>query len=80
MDFDKLRGVKADIKVMIYECQSDDLEGKFRSYLADCALIGPDEAFLFVKFDGQRASAFWWKAERKGPFDKTEIAFKRVAG
>ena len=77
-DFDKLRMVKGDIKVMIYEWAEDDgrLEEALKGYLKDIQLLSTEEAFLFLNFDHGKPSAHWWQPEKSGRQD--EIVFKRI--
>ena len=77
-DFDKLRGIKADIKVLIHQCDSKELMDKLKTYLADNALITRDEAYLLVKLCRDKTESHWWKPEREGPFTATEINFQPI--
>jgi hypothetical protein len=77
-DFDKLVGVKADIKVLIHQCSGSDLLGILTANcLVGNALISPDEAFVLVRFDGHKLiDPCWWHPDRKGPFADREIDFE----
>ena len=73
--FDKLVGVKADIKVFIYEGDQEQWETICKPYLADYALLSPQEAFLTMRFDkGFHCS--WWKPSRPGVHEANEIVFE----
>jgi hypothetical protein len=76
--FDKLRGVKADVKIFIYEGELKRCEKIYRSYLSDNALLSPNEAFLFLKFD-EEFKASWWKPSRQGVHRADEIIFDAIA-
>ena len=76
--FDKLRGVKADIKVFIYEGEPHQWEEIRQRYLADYALLSPDEAFLLLTFN-KRFQASWWKPSRPGVHRVDEITFEAIA-
>lgn len=79
-DFDKLRMVKRDIKVMIYEWPEGDgrLEDALKGYLKDIQLLSTEEAFLFLNFDHGKPSAHWWQPEKSGKQDKNKIFFKPI--
>jgi hypothetical protein len=82
--FDKLRAVKADIKVFIFQWgHSRDgklpapIEKIFKSSLASCGHHHPGhEIYLFMQFDGEAATLFLWEPIVSGPFsdpDKINI-------
>jgi len=77
--FDKLRGVKADIKVFIYEEDKEDWEKIWPEYLTNYALLSPDEAFLILKFDHSFFRASWWQPSKPGVHSKGEITFEQLA-
>jgi hypothetical protein len=76
--FDKLIGVKGDIKVFIFEEEeSQQWEMIRQAYLAGYALLSPDEAFLILKLDGG-FQASWWKPSRPGAHRQDEITFEPI--
>jgi hypothetical protein len=83
--FDKLRGVKGDVKVLIYEREPgpDDTQPPsevreiLEGYLMDMALLSPDEAFLFLNITASGQEAHWWKPVNPGKQDKIE--FKKIS-
>lgn len=78
-DFEKLTGVKSDIKVLIHDCQSGDLLKKLSGAIPGNAnaLVSPREGFLIVGFEGDRVrESRWWIPDREGPFEIEEIEFR----
>jgi len=75
--FDKLRGVKADIKIFIYEGDESQWEKIWRTYLTNSALLSTDEAFLTLKFNNG-FQAMWWKPSRHGIHRSDEIIFESI--
>ncbi|HTU49249.1 MAG TPA: hypothetical protein VMF56_01575 [Acidobacteriaceae bacterium] len=75
-DFEKLAGVKSDIKVMIHECRSEELLDRLKDAISGNALISPSEAFLIIGFEGEKSQAHWWIPDRNGPFAIREIDFQ----
>jgi hypothetical protein len=43
-------------------------------------LVSPDEAFVFVRFDGSDIEARWWHPSRQGPFEASEIEVEPLIG
>lgn len=79
-DFDKLCGVKADIKVLIHENRKGDLlKALARNCLAANSLITRGEGFLVVKFNGDKTDSRCWIPGRRGPFEADEIRFQSIA-
>lgn len=78
-DFEKLTGVKSDVKVLIHECRSQDLLQKLRGAISGNALIYPGEAFLIFGFQGETSEALWWIPKRNGPFDPKDIIFQKLS-
>lgn len=82
--FDKLRCVKGDIKVLIYEVseqpngsQPPDTVSKIvTNYLKDLALLSDEEAFLLLNFNSHQKWAHWWKPTSSGR--PTEIRFSPI--
>jgi hypothetical protein len=72
--FDKLRLVKGDIKVLIYEVGEQPDGGQppkrvteiVSSYLKDLTLLSTNEAFLLMNFNRSRKWAHWWKPTAQG--------------
>jgi hypothetical protein len=78
--FDKLRAIKADIKVLIfqYEHGSGVLPAKVRSrivaYLTKSHHHHPKrEFYVFVQYQGNKAQLFLWEPPGVGPFKDEEI-------
>jgi hypothetical protein len=72
--FDKLRLVKGDIKVLIYEVANQP-EGTqlprpvgkvVTEYLMELSLLSTDEAFLFLNFNRQEKWTHWWQPNYSG--------------
>ena len=76
--FDKLRGVKADVKVFVFEGEAQDWERVRREYLTDYAFLSPDEAFLILNLDHRSFRASWWKPSRPGVHTEDEITFDPI--
>jgi hypothetical protein len=78
--FDKLLGVKADIKVFVFEGETQEWESIRREYLTGYALLSPDEAFLLLKFDESKRGfhASWWKPSKCGIHREDEINFDPI--
>lgn len=84
--FDKLRGVKADVKLLLYEWERKPDDGNpdepirkiFTSYLSNNALITNSEAFAFIQYDGDTPYAYWWKPTRSGRHSEYEVNFKKI--
>ena len=72
--FDKLRGVKGDIKVLIFECPMkgdatrppDNVMRIVEPYLKELSLLSDGEAFLLLHFANKGKRAHWWKPTRQG--------------
>ncbi len=75
-DFEKLVGVKSDIKVLIHQCRSKKLLEYLKDAISGNALISSNEAFLVVGFEGEKSQAHWWIPDRNGPFAIKEIDFQ----
>jgi hypothetical protein len=75
-DFDKLVGVKSDVKVLIHECGSKELMGGLKDAISGNALISSSEAFLVVGFEGEKSQAHWWIPDGSGPFAIKDIDFQ----
>jgi hypothetical protein len=72
--FNKLRGVKSDLKVLVFDADTE-VESIFRSYLVETALHYPSEQYLFVQFDRSESKVFSWKPVRHGAHLPEEIVF-----
>jgi hypothetical protein len=82
--FDKLRGVKAPLKLLIFEQRMDPngqfpepLHGRIKNYLLRYNGHQASETYLFIQFDNDRSAAFKWKPLNDGIHDE-EIAFEKV--
>ncbi len=63
--FDKLRGVKSDVKLFVFEgldTWTDDL----REYLEGYAQLDPVETFVFMRWNHDHWERFWWKPALAG--------------
>lgn len=72
--FDKLVGVKADIKVFIYEGNEQQWAAVKNEYLKNYALLSTAEAFLVLHWDGHRFHCSWWQPTKSGV--QTEVEFR----
>jgi len=73
--FDKLRGVKSDLKVLVFDADFE-VESIFRSYLLGIALHYTTEQYIFVQFDDSKAKAFSWTPLHNGVHRRKEIVFE----
>lgn len=73
--FDKLRGVKSDLKVFIFDADFE-VESIFRSFLVDIALHYTTEQYMFIQFDQSKTKAVTWKPLRNGVHQLEDIVFK----
>ena len=76
--FDKLRGVKADIKVFIFEGDDEEWRKVWQEYLMGYALLSPDEAFLILKFEHDVFRTSWWRPSKRGAHTEAEIKFESL--
>lgn len=82
--FDKLRCVKGDIKILIYESgrepngtqPPDDVCGIVVRYLMELAVLSNSEAFLLLNLNGSRQWAHWWQPVYSGK--QKEIRFTPI--
>jgi hypothetical protein len=58
--FDKLRGVKSDVKLFIFE-GPDTWRDDIREYLEGYAQLDPVETFVFMRWNHKRWELSWWK-------------------
>jgi hypothetical protein len=72
--FDKLRGVKADIKLFVFEGSDEEWPDMRDAYLRDNAQLSVDESFLILHWKGDRFIKSWWKPNCNGQQDH-EIRF-----
>ena len=64
--FDKLRGVKADIKVFICEATVAEWNKVKTEYLTNYELLSTEEAFLLLRWDHDHFEKAWWKPKENG--------------
>jgi len=70
--FDKLRSVKAEIKILLFEREHEheprlpnDVDAMVREYLAECGNHHADhEFYLFLQFSGRHAKLFIWQPKQ----------------
>ncbi len=81
--FDKLRGVKSDIKVLFFESEfAEDggmlpqIENFVKGYLAPNGQIYEAEHYLMLQFAHTEFRVFVWEAPARGPFAPEQIEFK----
>ena len=85
--FDKLRGVKADVKVLLFEFDFTD-DSKLpptvgdivTGYLSKHGHFLPDEHFLLIQLTGDKARSFVWSPAQRGPYHANEIKFRMLTG
>ena len=58
--FDKLRGVKSDVKLFIFE-GTDSWQDDIREYLDGYAQLDTVETFIFLRWNHKHFERFWWK-------------------
>jgi hypothetical protein len=84
--FDKLRSVKADLKILIFQDGhangnklSIHFESLFKESLSMCAHHHPGhEIYLFIQFDREEANLFLWEPTSNGPFSKEQIQIEQI--
>jgi hypothetical protein len=84
--FDKLRAIKADIKIFVFQWAHDKpgklpykIEELFQGSLANSGHHHPGhEVYLFMQFDGERAKIFLWEPTGSGPFNTKEIHIEPI--
>jgi hypothetical protein len=64
--FDKLRGVKSDIKLFIFEGSDDEWPTIRDSYLLDNAQLSINEAFLILHWRNNQFIKSWWQPKENG--------------
>lgn len=72
--FNKLRGVKSDVKLFIFEANGH-WEDDIREYLENYAQLDPIETFVFMRWHHKQWSLSWWKPKKAGVQDE---AFKTI--
>ena len=82
---DKLRGVKSDIKILLFEedfAQEGGLPPKIaelaRQYLANFGHYLPSEHFLFLQLSQNKCKCFLWSPPSRGPLRKEEVFFAEL--
>jgi len=78
-DFEKLAGVKSDIKVLVHQCRFEQIERRLKEAIRDTvgAHVSPSEAFLVMGFESEtKPEACWWIPDRNGPFTLKDIEFQ----
>ncbi len=84
--FDKVRGVKADVKLLVYEWKTPPSSGepdrqvrkRIVQYLENYALLTPKEAFVFLQYTGDRPYGYWWQPRHEGIHSEEEIKFQEL--
>ncbi len=78
--FDKLRSVKADLKILIFQASHDavsestEIFERIKSYLCASHHHHPGhEFYLFLQFDEDQAKLFIWEPTTTGPYDEIVI-------
>lgn len=74
--FEKLRGVKSDIKLFIYEGKPTALDVIAQKHLVNYAQLDPHEVFLALRWNKPSFEARWWTPATKGL--QTEARFVSV--
>ncbi len=81
--FDKLRGVKSDIKVLFFEGDFAPeggmvprIETFIRQYLAPNGQVYAGEHYLFLQFAHDDFRAFAWESPSRGPLKPEQIQFR----
>ena len=84
--FDKLRAVKADTKILIFQDRHnvngrlpDRIQRLFTTNFAKCAHHHPGhETYLFIQFQGNKPRLFVWTPSECGPCDVNDIRIEAV--
>jgi hypothetical protein len=84
--FDKLRAVKADTKVLIFQAPHtndgrlpDEISKLFRGNFAKCGHHHPNhEVYVFIQFDGDSSKCFIWTPTKSGPLDEDSIYIEPI--
>lgn len=64
--FDKLRGVKSDVKLFVFEGTEEEWQGVINAYLTNYAQLSPSEAYLSLRWQGNQFVTSWWKPKQDG--------------
>lgn len=82
---DKLRGVKSDVKILVFEddfAQEGGLPPRVaelaRQYLANFGHYLSSEYFLFIQLSQNACKCFLWSPPSRGPFQEEEIVFREI--
>ena len=77
--FDKLRGVKSDIKLFIFEGTEEQWRKVIQDYLQDYEQLSTREAYVALRYQVDRFVTSWWTPKHDGK--QTEpIQFEIFAG
>lgn len=81
--FDKLRSIKADLKILIFQASHSPIDGvdeakdifaRIESYLCSSHHHHRDrEFYLFLQWDHDQVKLFRWEPEHEGPFKAGEV-------
>ncbi|SEB40875.1 hypothetical protein [Terriglobus roseus] len=63
--FDKLRGVKADVKLFVFE-GTDSWQDDIREYIEGYAQLDPVETFVFMRWNEKSWKRYLWKPQVRG--------------
>jgi hypothetical protein len=72
--FDKLRGVKSDLKLFIFEGSENEWPTIRDNYLKDYAQLSVDEAFLILHWQKDHFIKSWWQPKKNG--QQEDICFE----
>jgi hypothetical protein len=64
--FEKLLGVKSDIKLFIFEGAESEWPAICDKYLTDYAQLSVDEAFLILHWQAPHFIKSWWQPKKNG--------------
>jgi hypothetical protein len=85
--FDKLRAVKAEIKILIFERKHDssgqmpaDVSNMVKGYIAECGNHhAGHEFYLFLQFSGDMAKLYIWEPSQLDGYDIDSIDIQPIA-
>ena len=83
--FDKLQGVKCDLKILIFDWAGlnpkqlpAEVVDRLHESMFDFQINSASEHYLFIWFEGAKSEVFEWKPAHDGKQSKGEIVFSPV--
>jgi hypothetical protein len=80
--FDKLQGVKADLKVLVFDWDGlnakqlpSEIVAKLHESMCQYRMNSTSEHYLLIWFSGSQSTVFEWKPIREGKHTKEQVVF-----